>query len=251
MIPHRVALSGGWIDQPFVSSLNPEPPGSMVTVQIEPDIYLMERCGFASGTRKVAMELWGGRVPERRREELVRELYRAENQGRAEPSGSQDMIGLIYAGVCRLDYDAAHEGGYFPRHIEQTLDAGVARWFERVFHMIPVAPRPAGYNPLGVKRLERDWIRRLGQSGKDCYAAIVGCDARALGAAMNETMACWEAILPQVVEHETIKLDLRALLRRYQERYEGAMYSGCGGGYLFVVSERAVEGALKVRVRLA
>ena len=28
-IPCRMALAGGWIDQPFVSRLNPSPPGSM------------------------------------------------------------------------------------------------------------------------------------------------------------------------------------------------------------------------------
>jgi len=38
----------------------------------------------------------GRRAAEPPREELVRELYRAENDGKAEPSGSQDMIGLIY-----------------------------------------------------------------------------------------------------------------------------------------------------------
>ena len=31
-IPNRLALAGGWIDQPFVSRLNPQPPGSMVVV---------------------------------------------------------------------------------------------------------------------------------------------------------------------------------------------------------------------------
>ena len=34
-IPNRLQLAGGWIDQPFVSRLNPRPPGAMVVVQIE------------------------------------------------------------------------------------------------------------------------------------------------------------------------------------------------------------------------
>jgi hypothetical protein len=28
-IPNRLQTAGGWIDQPFVSRLNPRPPGSM------------------------------------------------------------------------------------------------------------------------------------------------------------------------------------------------------------------------------
>src|SRR5579872_5747842 len=93
-IPNRLQLAGGWSDQPFVSRYNPKPPGSMVVVQIEPDFRPMDRSGIASGTRAVAMKLWKGRVPNRPRNELVRELYAVENKGKADPSGSQDMIGL-------------------------------------------------------------------------------------------------------------------------------------------------------------
>src|SRR5436190_18648759 len=104
-IPNRLQLAGGWIDQPFVSRHNPEPPGSMVVVQIEPNFRPMDRSGIASGTRAVAMKLWKGKVPARPSAQLVRELYDAENKGKTEPSGSQDMIGIVYSGINRLDYD--------------------------------------------------------------------------------------------------------------------------------------------------
>jgi len=250
-IPYRMAFAGGWIDQPFVSRLDPSPPGSMVVVGLEPTVRFMDRCGMATGTRYVALKLWNGRLPDRPAAELVKELYAEENRGKAEPSGSQDMIGLIYPGVNRLDYDFRHEGGIFPAHTESNNDPQVARWLERVIHMIPVEPRPAGYNPLGVKNLDPQWIRRLGHSGRDCYEAIVNRDARALGASMNECMNCWEAILPHTVRHPTLTVDLPALLRCYQARYPGAMYSGCGGGYLYVVSEEPVPGAFKLNVRIA
>jgi len=250
-IPHRVALAGGWIDQPFVSSRNPTPPGSMVVVGLEPDCWLMERAGMASGTRRVAFDIWGGSLPDRPPEELVRDLYRAENKDKPEPSGSQDMIGLIYPGVNRLDYDAQHEGGVFPRHIESCREPEVARWLEGVLHFVPVNQRPEGYNPLGIKNLDPDWIRRLGQSGKDCYAAIAGRDLAGLAASMNLCMECWEAIVPHTVWHPTIPIDLKAILANFQARYPGAMYSGCGGGYLVVASEQDVPGAFRVRVRTA
>ena len=249
-VPHRMALSGGWIDQPFVSKFNPSPPGSMVVVNLEPILWLMDRCGMASGTRKVAMELWGGVLPDRPKEQLVRELYRAENSDKAEPSGSQDMIGLIYPGVSRLDYDAEFEGGYFPAHIESCCDPVIARWLESILHLVPINQRPEGYAPLGVKNPDPEWVRSLGQSGKDCYSAIVGRDIGGLAAAMNECMTCWDTILPHTVQHPTIKIDLKGILRYYQSRYIGAMYSGCGGGYLIVVSEEDVPGALHVTVRL-
>lgn len=248
-IPYRMALAGGWIDQPFVSQRNPNPPGSMVVVGLEPECYFMERCGMASGTRGVALRCWGPELPRRSPPELVRELYQIENQGKAEPSGSQDMIGLIYPGVNRLDYDAGVEGGIFPAHIETCTDPLVASWLEQVIYFLPVTQRPAGYNPLEIKRLSPPWIRRLGQTGRDCYSAILARDARGLGASFNECMRCWEMLLPGTVRHATISIDLVGLLDVYQAHYPGAMYSGCGGGYLIVVSEEAVPGAFQVKVR--
>jgi len=249
-IPNRLQLVGGWIDQPFMSRHNPKPPGSMVVVQIEPNFRPMDRSGIASGTRTIAMKLWKGRLPNRPREELVRELYAAENKGKVEPSGSQDMIGLIYPGVNRLDYDFAANGGVFPVHVESLNSARVARWLGKVLHLLPVEPRPEGYSPLGEKNLDSKWIARLGQSGHDCFDAIRRMDVAALGASLNLNMECWETLLPHVVRHPLIKLDLMGLLKAYQQRYAGAMYSGCGGGYLIVASREPVPGAFHVNVRV-
>jgi hypothetical protein len=250
-IPGRMALAGGWIDQPFVSKLNPTPPGSMVVVGIEPDFPYMDRCGMATSTRKVARKLWGNTRPKGDPAKLVRDLYAEENKGTSAPSGSQDMIGLFYPGVNRLDYEITHDGGLYPVHIESNTDPKVARWLESVISMIPVMPRPTGYDPLGVKNLDPKWIRRLGKSGKDCYDGIVNRDVRKLGASLNECMKCWEAILPRTVRHPAITTDLVGILKAYQSAFHGAMYSGCGGGYLYVVSDKPVPGGMRVRVRTA
>jgi len=248
-MPYRIALAGGWIDQPFVSKLNPTPPGSMVVVGLEPTFCWMERAGMATGTRNVARKLWHDKMPSGDPEDLVQVLYRTENRDRCEPSGSQDMIGLLYPGVNRLDYDFSHKGGIFPKHIESNNDKRVARWLEKVINVLAVAPRPEGYNPLGIKRLNPEWVHRLGQSGKDCYSAILKMDINALGASMNECMKCWKALLPHTVSHPTIKTDLQGIMHYYQSKYPGAMYSGCGGGYLYVVSDEPVPGAFKVNIR--
>ncbi|NQU40875.1 MAG: hypothetical protein HQ523_13065 [Lentisphaerae bacterium] len=247
-VPYRMAFAGGWSDQPFMSRLNPTPPASVVTVCIHPTFRLMDRCGMSTSTRKVAAQLWGG-IPDGNPETLVRELYAAENEGQVAPSGSQDMVGLIYPGVSRIDYDASHEGGLFPMHIESNTDPQVARWLERVVSMVPICPRPDGYSPLGDARLDPEWVRRLGQSGRSCFDAIVGRDLTALGGAMNECMQCWEQLLPHVLYHDTLTVDLKAVLTSYQSRYPGAMYSGCGGGYLYVVSDEPVPGGIRVSVK--
>ena len=250
-IPYRMALAGGWIDQPFVSRYDPNPPGSMVVVALKPTFRFMDRAGIATGTRKVALQIWPDGLPNRPPADLVRELYATENQNKSEPSGSQDMIGLIYPGVHRLDFDFHYEGGLFPRHIESNHDPAIAAWLEETIHVVPISPRPEGYNPLGVKNIEPRWVQRLGQSGKDCYEAILQRDATALGVSMNECMKCWETLLPHTVRHPTISLDLMEILAYYQSKYVGAMYSGCGGGYLYVVSDAPVPGSICITVRTA
>ena len=246
-----MALAGGWIDQPFVSRLNPDPPGSMVVVGLEPTFRFMDRAGMATSTRKIAEELWNGALPEKDPVALVRELYEAENKGKASPSGSQDMAGLILPGINRLDYDYGFAGGLFPAHIESCNDPDVGRWLEQVIHLLPITQRPDGYSPLDEQHLNAEWVRRLGESGKACFAAILAKNTAKLGDSLNECMSCWEALLPHTVAHPLITVDLLGLLAFYQERYAGAMYSGCGGGYLYVISEEPVPGAIKVKLRLA
>jgi hypothetical protein len=222
----------------------------MVVVGVQPDFRFMDRCGLGTSTRQVAAQLWDGELPRRDPEQMVRELYAAENAGRAEPSGSQDMAGLIYPGINRLDYDFNHTGGYFPAHVESNTNPQTASWLESVIQILAVAQRPAGYSPFGSENLDPQWIRRLGQSGHDCYSAICKHDTAALGESMNECMRCWEAILPNTVHHPSLTLDLMELLSYYQSRYPGAMYSGCGGGYLYVVSEHPIPGSFQARIRV-
>ena len=81
-----------------------------------------------TSTRRIASKLWQDELPAQNRRQLVRQLYDAENAGAAAPSGSQDMIGLIYPGINRLDYDHEHAGGLYPLHIESNRDPAVAHW---------------------------------------------------------------------------------------------------------------------------
>lgn len=251
VIPSRLAFAGGWIDQPFVSKLNPTPPGSMVVVNIHPTFDIWDRAGLATGTRKVAQRIWPNGLPNRPLADLVKELYAEENKNSPEPSGSQDMIGLLYPGINRLDYEFSHQGGVFPSHIESNNDPKNAHWLESVIKIIPVAPRPEGYNPLGIKNLNVKVIQELGQTGKDCYNAILANNLAALGDSFNRCMTCWASLMPHIVSHPTLKHDLVGILKSYQSKYPGAMYSGCGGGYLFVASDKPIENSIPFKVRTA
>jgi len=249
-IPYRIALAGGWIDQPFVSRHDPDPPGSMVVVSVEPTSWYMERSGMATSTRRAALRLHPDGLPEGDEAGTVRRLYEEENRHGGPPSGSQDMIGLVYPGISRLDYDAGHEGGVYPAHVESCTDPEVARWLERVVHILAVAPRPERYDPLADVCIDDEWVGRLGRSGAACFDAIQRRDVAALGESVNECMRCWDALVPASFDHPALTVDWRGLLGHYRSRHPGAMCSASGGGYLYVISEDEVAGAFHPRVRL-
>ena len=155
---------------------------------------------------------------------------------------------MIYSGGTAWTYDFSYEGGYFPVQVESNHGSERhALAGECDLHAAGgAAPRRS--IRLGQKTSIPEWIRRLGETGKQCFNAIVRKDSKALGASMNECMKCWEHILPHTVRHPTITVDLVGILSCYQSRYAGAMYSGCRGGFLYVVSDGPVPGGIRVKV---
>jgi cytidyltransferase-like protein len=237
--PYRLCLAGGWIDQPWVSKMY---PGSVVVAQIWPTMDFNDRSGLATSSRKVGMQIWGDRCPEGDYKLNAKLLFGAENPpGKMYVSGSQDQIGLLYPGINRLCYN----GGYWPERIESTIEKDICDWLSGILHLVPLEPRPNGYDPLKVMHLEKPLIRELGEAGDNCWKAILKKDVEGLGKALTNTLLSWRKILPLTVPDQVMK----ELETKYFPNYPGAITSGSGGGYVIVVSEKEVEGAIKIRVR--
>jgi hypothetical protein len=201
-----------------------------------------DRSGLATSSRKVGIGIWGDRYPEGDYQQNARILFGAENPpGKKYISGSQDHIGLLYPGVNQLCYN----GGYWPERIESTTVPDICDWLTDVIHLVPLEPRPDGYDPLKEMHLEKGFIRELGESGDLCWEAIINKDISKLGKALTNTLLSWKKILPLTVPDWIMK----ELETKYFPNYPGAVTSGCGGGYVIVVSEREVEGAIKIKVR--
>ena len=61
---------------------------------------------------------------------------------------------------------------------------------------------------------------------------------------------CYSQILPHTLRHPTLSaFDYAKFQQFFEQRYAGAMYSGCGGGYLYVASDSPVPGAFKMKIR--
>jgi cytidyltransferase-like protein len=237
--PYRLCLAGGWIDQPWVSEIY---PGSVVVAQIWPDIDFSDRSGLATSSRKVGIQLWGDRYPDGAPEQNAKLLFGAENPpGKKYISGSQDHLGLLMPGLNKLYYN----GGFWPEKIESSIDKDICNWLSDVIHMIPLEPRPDGYDPLEVMYLEQHLIKELGEAGDLCWESILKKNITGLGKALTNTFLLWKKILPLTVP-DWVMTEMET---RYFPYYPGAITSGAGGGYVVVVSEKEIEGSIKIRVR--
>jgi cytidyltransferase-like protein len=237
--PYRLCLAGGWIDQPWVSEIH---PGSVVVAQIRPTMDFDYRSGLATSSREVAIKLWGDKYPDGDPLENAKLLFGAENPpGTKYVSGSQDHLGLLLPGINRLFYN----GGYWPERIDSAVDPSICKWLSQVIHMVKLKPRPEGYDPLQEMHLEKSFIRELGEAGNLCWESILKKDIHGLGKSMTDTFLLWRKILPNTVPDPILK----EMETHFLSKYPGAVTSGAGGGYVVVVSEKPVEGAIKVMAR--
>jgi len=237
--PYRLCIAGGWIDQPWVSEIH---SGSVVVAQIWPTMDFNDRSGLATSSRSVGIKLWGDRYPDGDHEQNARMLFGAENPpGKEYISGSQDHIGLLYPGISRLDYN----GKYWPARIESIVVEETCDWLSDVIHLVPLEPRPQGYDPLKIMNLEKTVVKELGEAGERCWEAVIKKDIAMLGKSMTDTLLSWKKMLPLTVPDWVMK----ELETNYLPYYPGAITSGSGGGYMMVASEKAVPGAINIKVR--
>ena len=239
LFPYRICIAGGWMDQPWVSEIY---PGSVVVAQLLPTIEFNDRSGMATSSRKVAINIWGNRYPDGNPLDNAKILFGAENPpGSKYVAGSQDQIGLLNPGISRLFYN----GNYWPEKIESTVDNEICEWLSTVLYLIPLDPRPDGYNPIKEKNLTVNDIKELGDAGELCWQSIIKKDIDGLGKSMTKTFYAWKKILPYTVPDILMK----EMETNYFPNYFGAITSGSGGGYVVVVSDKEIDGAFKIRVR--
>jgi cytidyltransferase-like protein len=237
--PYRLCLAGGWMDQPWVSEIH---NGPCVVVQIWPDYDFNDRSGMATSSRKIANQLWAGKFPEGNPVRDAQLLFGAENPPGSEYiSGSQDQLGILMPGANRLDYD----GKYWPYNIESTTNAENCDWLSRVLHLIPLVPRPDGYNPLLEKHLTVENVKELSEAGDLCWEGIIERDVKKLGQGMKQTFLSWKKLLPLTVP-DWVSEEMET---NWFPNYSGAITTGSGGGYVIVASEYEIPGALRIRVK--
>jgi cytidyltransferase-like protein len=238
-IPYRIDLAGGWLDQPFVSK---HYPGCVITIGLEPTLEFNERSGMASSTRRSAIELWGPKIPPGDYEKLAKILFCYDNPpGTKEISGSQDAIGLVFPGLAKAYY----EGEYWPTRIDRVTDELALQFVENSLYLMTLGPRHDGFSVLSDTRIDRDGAKALADATENCWKAILDRDIERFGQHFRQSFEAQIAMFPNMMTPT-----VRKLIDQYRDQALGWKLSGAGGGgYLILVSDKPIDGAVRVIAR--
>ena len=240
LIPFRLDLAGGWLDQPFVSKFY---PGSVITISIEPDIDFNDRSGMSSSTRTKAIELWQTKIPEGDKEALAKTLFCVDNPpGSKYICGSQDSIGIIYPGVNRLYYPRE---SYWPSAIESITEKDTLEWIAKHLWLINLSPRDKNFDVLSNTKIDEAGAKALAEAANGLWQSIIDRDLASFANNFKASFDAQIAMFPNMVSPK-----IAEIIKSYENVALGWKISGAGGGgYLVLVSKKPVENAMQIRIR--
>lgn len=242
-IPTRLDLAGTWIDQPYVSCYH---PGWAITISIEPNFEVRDRCGLSTSTRKMIQKIWPVKLPKMDPEMLARLVFCFENNPEREDdhiSGAQDSIGICVPGLARHYYDK----NFWPVKIENTVDEMTLRFLEEHLVMIPMEPRRPGCSVVEGKDINEEKVIALAAAADACWEAILRHDLEGFAAAYLASFKAQTAMFPGMVNPSIYgKLCKEASVQPYIDIYSALpevlawkMPGAGGGGYLVLVVKDA------------
>lgn len=228
-IPTRLDLAGTWIDQPYVSCFA---PGWAITISLEPNFEIRDRCGLSTSTRNIIKRIWPYQLPNMDPETLARLVFCFENSPEREDgiiSGAQDAIGICVPGLCRHWYD----NHFWPDRIECCEDERILSWLENHIALVPIDPRPDGCNVIEGKDITEAKVRNLAAAAQNCWNAILAMDLNAFVSAYRASFEAQLAMFPAMIQGS---------VQKYIDLYSSChdvlalkMPGAGGGGYLACV----------------
>ncbi|MFM1930455.1 MAG: hypothetical protein RL387_1783 [Bacteroidota bacterium] len=240
IIPFRLDLAGGWLDQPYV---NKHHPGPVLTISIEPTIEFNNRSGMSSSTRNKAIELWKSQLPDGDPIQLSKVLFSYENPpGTKQVAGSQDALGIVMPALNKFEYS---DENYWPNNFETIEDEEILSWIENILHLIPLDPRHQDYDVLANTKITNVGAKLLADAAIGCWKSIQQKDIKTFGKYFLDSFHAQIDMFPNMVDTITTEM-----IEKYKNQAYGYKLSGAGGGgYLILVSDQPIENAIKIKIR--
>ena len=238
-LPYRIDLAGTWIDQPYVSKFH---PGWAITLSLEPIIEYNERCGMSTSTRNAAKKIWPYHLPLEKPEMLAEILFKFENTpGSKIISGAQDSIGICMPGLVRHYYDNA----FWPKKFESVHDEKIINWLEDHLYMVLLWPREKGLDLLKETYINTENVKALANAAERCWEAIMNRNLESFASAFLDSFNAQVKMFPAMVNSE-----VQRAIDEYKDGALGWKLAGAGGGgYMILVSEKPIKGAMRIKVR--
>jgi cytidyltransferase-like protein len=238
-MPFRIDLAGGWLDQPYVGKYS---KGPVLTISIEPTIEFNERSGMASSTRRKAIELRHTDIPPGDKEKHAKILFSYENPpGTRIVAGSQDSIGIVMPGLNNL----AYQGEYWPAKITSIHDEDILSWIEKHIYLITLGPRVSGFDVLDNTAINKENADALSDSTEMCWKSILNKDLKNFGLFFRKSFEAQIKMFPNMVYEDIF----RAIDRHKKQSYGWKLSGAGGGGYLIFIADKAIEGAIQIKIR--
>ena len=169
-------------------------------------------------------------------------LFSFENPpGTEHVSGSQDSLGIVLPGLNKLDY----KGGYWPERITTVHEEDLLCWIEQNLYLVTLGPRVGTYSPLSNTKISPQGAKALAEATEECWNAIHKKDIQAFGNAFRRSFEAQIDMFPNMVDK-----DIQQTIEKFKDQAWGWKLSGAGGGgYIILVSDTPVEGAMQVWIR--
>ena len=239
LLPYRIDIAGTWIDQPYISKYQ---PGWAITLSLEPVIEYNERCGMSTSTRNAAKKIWPHSLPLERPEKLAEVLFKYEIDPDSKIiSGAQDAIGICMPGLVRHYYDNA----YWPLKIESVYDEDILQWLEDHIYMVLLWPRPNGLDLLEHTNINTENVKKLADAADRAWNAILQKDLDSFATAFLDSFMAQTTLFPAMINEKIEKV-----INSYRPEVKAWKLAGAGGGgYLILVAEKPVRGAMRIKIR--
>lgn len=235
LIPTRVDIAGTWIDQPYVSMFA---PGWALTLSIEPNFEIRDRCGLSTSTRKIIRNVWPYQLPNMDPEMLARLVFCMENHPEREDgiiSGAQDAIGICVPGLCRHYYN----NHFWPERIETCNNEQILQWLEQHLVLVPMDPRPASCSVVAHKDVNEDKVNNLADAAENCWRASLSMDLNIFATAFRDSFNAQVAMFPDMIQH-TVPQYI-AYYSTMPDVLAHKMTGAGAGGYLLLVVNNALN----------
>ncbi len=146
-------------------------------------------------------------------------------------------------GLNKLDY----KGEYWPDNIISVDDEKILEWIESHLYLITLEPREWNYDVLENTKIDEANAKALADAAEQCWTNILSTNLVGFGTAFRKSFEAQIKMFPNMVDEGIMNI-----IERYKNKALGWKLSGAGGGgYLILVSDKPIEGAMQIKIRRA